>query len=100
MKNKQQQAQRITELERQLAEALAGQAHVYHFASSALDKATTKHLGASGVVITATVLGGRKLFEPVLIRDGLSDELIAALRADFKRSYDLAVMFKPKEPAC
>lgn len=97
MKTKEKQAARIAELERKLKEALAAQSHVYHFAGSALAKASTDHLTGSGIIITATVLGGRTLFEPVLIRDGFSPELIAALLADFKRSYDLAVMYKPKE---
>lgn len=87
---------RIAELERKLAEALAGQAHVYHFADHALDRATTKHLAGSGIVITMTVLGGRELFSPVLIRDGLSPELVEALREDMRHSYDLAVTYKPK----
>lgn len=85
------------ELERKLGEALAGQAHVYHFASTEINKASTKHLSASGVILTLTVLGGRKVFKPILIRDGLSNETIAALKKDMIRSYDLATLFKPKE---
>ena len=96
MKTKQTKAQRIAELERKLKEALAGQAHVYHFASSALDKASTDHLAASGVIITLTVLGGREIFAPVMIRGGLSKETIEALKADFVRSYEDAIEFKPK----
>lgn len=96
MKTKQTKAQKIADLERKLQEALAGQSHVYHFADAALDKASVRQLAASGVVITMTVLGGRSLFEPVLIRDGLSVELIAALRADFRRSYTAGNLFKPK----
>lgn len=96
MKTKEKQAARIAELERELKEALAGQAHVYQFAEQGLARASTDHLVGSGIVITATVLGGRVLFDPILIRDGFSPELIAALKADFKRSYDLAVMYKPK----
>lgn len=99
MKLKQTKSQRIAELERKLNEALAGQAHVYHFASASLDKASTDHLMASGVVITLTVLGGREIFSPVLIRDGLSKETIAALKADFARSYGNAVSFKPSGAA-
>jgi hypothetical protein len=94
-KTKDLQAKKIVELERQLHEAKAGSAHVYHFADKGLDKAGTKYLTLSGVVVPMTVLGGRELFAPVLIRDGLSDELIAALRADLARSYELAVMCKP-----
>lgn len=96
MKPKQTKSQRIAELERKLNEALAGQAHVYHFASASIDKASTDHLLASGVIITLTVLGGREIFSPVLIRDGLSKETIAALKADFVRSYENTVSFKPK----
>lgn len=96
MKPKQTKSQRIAELERKLMEAKASQAHVYHFASASIDKASTKHLVASGVVITLTTLGGREIFSPVLIRDGLSDETIAALKADFVRSYELATLYKPK----
>ena len=99
MKPKQTKAQRIAELERQLGEAVAGQAHVYSFASQTIDKASTDHLMASGVVITLTVLGGREIFSPVLIRDGLSKETIAALKADFARSYGNAVSFKPSGAA-
>lgn len=89
-------AQRIIDLERRLQEAIAGQAHTYYFADTSLDKASAKHLTASGVVITLTVLGGRKICEPVLIRDGLSNETIAALKADIVRSYQLATLYKPK----
>ena len=97
MKAKETKAKRIANLERSLKEALAGQVHNYHFADFGLDKAGTASLMASGVIITLTVLGGRELIPPTMLRDGLSDELIAALRADFKRSYDLANLYKPKD---
>ena len=84
-------------LKRKLTEALAGQAHVYHFAGCELQKLSTDKLMGSGVIITMTVLGGRPGMEPTLIRDGLSPETIAAIKADLKRSYDLAIQFKPKE---
>lgn len=96
MKTKQTKAQRITELERQLSEALAGQSHVYHFAQVGLAKAGRSHLLGSGVILTLTVLGGRKICEPVLIRDGLSPETIDALNMDMVRSYESAIEFKPK----
>lgn len=96
MKTKEALAAQVATLERKLAEALAGQAHVYHFADAAIEKAGTKHLMASGVVLTLTVLGGRQIFNPVLIRNGLSDETIEALRGDFRRSYEDATAFKPK----
>ena len=94
--NKQTKAQRIAELERKLREAEAGQAHVYHFASQTIDKASIDSLMGSGVIITLTVLGGREIFDPVMIRNGLSKETIEALKADFVRSYEDAIEFKPK----
>jgi hypothetical protein len=90
-------AQRIAELERKLQEALAGQVYVYHFADSSIGKGSTDHLMASGVILTLTVLGGQELIPPTLIRDGLSHETVAALRADFRRCYALASAFKPKD---
>lgn len=90
-------AARIVELERKLREAEAAQAHVYHFADAAIDKASIDHLMGSGVIMTLTVLGGRKICSPVLIRDGLSLETVEALKNDFRRSYEAAISWKPKE---
>jgi len=95
MKPKQTKAQRIIELERKLGEALAGQTHVLHFASSSIHKASVDQLMGSGVILTLTVLGGREIFSPVMIHDGLSKETIDALKGDFLRSYELATAFKP-----
>lgn len=89
--------ERIAKLERELRESAAGSAHVYHFADASIGKASTDHLMGSGVVLTLTVLGGREICSPILIRDGLSKETIEALKADFRRSYALATMYKPKE---
>lgn len=96
MKTKQTKTERISELERKLREAIAGHASALHFACSGLDKASTDYLAASGVVLTLTVLGGRKICEPVLIRDGLSKETISALKGDLVRSFEVATLFKPK----
>ena len=71
---------------------LAGQlAGAYKRASRDLPKASTAHLTASGVLLQLTVLGGRQLIEPVVIRDGLSLETIEAIRADLHRSFELAI---------
>lgn len=94
---KQATAQQIVELQRKLLEALAGQVHTYHFASEGLRKANTTALAGSGVVLMITALGGREIVGPTLIRGGLSDETIAALRKDLKRSYYDAIAFVPKE---
>lgn len=87
---------RIAELERQLVEANSQLAHVYHFASANLHKAGMDKLTGSGVILTLTALGGRVICDPVMIRDGLSPETIATLKADFIRSYDDAIAFTPK----
>ena len=96
MKTKQTKAQRIAELERKLKEAEAEQVYGYYLASTAIDRASTDHLAASGVILALTALGGREFFPPVLIRNGLSKETIEALKADFMRSYESAVELKPK----
>lgn len=80
---------------RENVELKAQLAHVYHFADAAISKAGGALMG-SGVLVTMHALGGRELICPVVIRDGLSEATIAALRADLARSYALAVAFKPK----
>jgi hypothetical protein len=84
------------DLQRRILELNAQLAHVYHFASAALPKASTSHLMASGCLLQLHALGGRELINPVVIRDGLSPDTIAALQRDLARSYDLTVAFKPK----
>lgn len=94
--DKKTKAERIAELERKLREAEAAMVHNYHFADSDIGKLSTAHLMGSGVVITLTVLGGRRGIPPTLIRDGLSEATIAAIKADFVRSYQGATEFKPR----
>ncbi len=93
---KKTKTQRIAELETRLAEALAGQAFVYAPASQDLSKASTNDMMGSGVVLRLHALGGREIISPVLIRDGLSLETIAALKADLVRSYELSMHCAPK----
>ena len=83
------------DLERKVRELEAQLVHRCHFASRTIDKAGTNSLTGSGVIISLVTLGGREIIEPVCIRDGLSDETITALKADFVRSYEIATMFKP-----
>lgn len=86
----------VADLERKVLEAKAAQVHNYHFADASIHKASTKHLMGSGVIMTLTFLGGKAVMEPVLFKDGLSDATIAAIKADLVRSYELAIMWKPK----
>ena len=48
-------------------------------------------LMGSGVILRLDVLGGRCL-APVMIRDGLSQKTIDAIKEDLERSYDIATM--------
>lgn len=80
---------RVMELESQLASRAAA-------ASAELGKAGDVLMG-SAVILHLVALGGREIVAPVAIRDGLSAETIAAIRADLRRSYDLATLHKPKE---
>lgn len=83
------------ELQRKIVELESQLVHTYHFADAYLHKAGSGLLG-SGVMLQLTALGGNKIVEPVMIKDGLSDETIAAIRKDLARSYELAIRFKPK----
>lgn len=94
-KTKTAQAARIAELERKLFEAEAQLAHVYHFASRDLPRFGIDRFAASAVILTLTGLGGELTLGPVAIRGGLSQSTIDALRSDFIRSYEDAVVFKP-----
>lgn len=84
------------ELQRKLIEMESQLAHAYHFADAYLDKASNARCMGGGVMLELTASGGRKIIDPVMIKDGLSPETIEAIRKDLVRSYELAVMFKPK----
>lgn len=83
------------DLQRKVKELEAQLVHQYHFASLGVEKADMRRTMGSAVILELTYLGGRKVIEPVAIKDGLSDETIAAIKADLKRSYERAVEFKP-----
>ena len=83
------------DLKRQIAELNAQMASTYHFAAAGLHKAGDAMMG-SGVMIQLTGLGGKEIINPVVIRDGLSQDTIDAIRKDILRSYELATMLKPK----
>ncbi|MBK3745952.1 hypothetical protein G3A39_43175 [Paraburkholderia aspalathi] len=82
------------ELIRKVVELTAQLASTYHFADATLSKAGD--LMGSGVLLQLSALGGRELISPVVIRDGLSPETIAAIRKDIMRSYETATAFKFK----
>lgn len=89
-------ANRIAELERKLMEAEAAQAHVYHFAKSYIKaNATRQKMAGSGIIVRLNYLGGKEVSSPFMLKDGFSDELIAALVADMQYSYANLTEFKP-----
>lgn len=89
----------VKDFKREIVELRAQLAHAYHFASIGIDKAGTRNMMASGVLVHLTALGGREIIDPVVIKDGLSDDTIKAIKADMVRSYEIAVAFKPKVTA-
>ena len=82
------------QLEFKLAEALASSPTRYNIAYGNIKNANIDKLMGSGVLITIQYIGGKNIIDPVLIRDGLSNETIEAIKSDIKRSCDLAVMHK------
>lgn len=83
------------DLQRQVKELHAQLVHQYHFAIRYLDKASIDKTMGSAVILELTFLGGHKVIEPVAIKDGLSNETIAAIKADLQRSYERTVELKP-----
>lgn len=96
MNNKRPKARTRADLQREVKELKAQLVHQYHFASATIAKADIDHLMGSGVLLELSALGGRAIIEPVVIRDGLSADTIAALQRDLARSYQRAIEFKPK----
>lgn len=86
----------IANLQRELMEAKAQLTHRYHFASTEIEKFDISRCNGSGVILELSVLGGGRRIEPVMIRDGLSQETIAAIQADLRRSYELSIELKPR----
>lgn len=93
--NAKKKAKTRADLQREVMELTAQLSSACHFASVELSKAGTDRLMGSGVLLQMHALGGRRVICPVVIRDGLSADTIAALQRDIARSYDLSVMFKP-----
>jgi len=86
----------IANLQRELMEAKAAHSYLYHFASTEIEKFGTSRCLGSGVILELSALGGKRRIEPVMIKDGLSEETIAAIQADLRRSYESSIELKPK----
>lgn len=88
-------SERIAQLQRENKELSAQLVHQYHFASIELKDLTIPKMTGSAVILELTTLGGKRSVGPVAIRDGLSDETIAAIKADLVRSFNLCTELKP-----
>lgn len=84
------------ELVRKILELNAQLIHVYHFADQYLDNIRPGSYVGSGVLLQLSAIGGREIIPPVMIKDGLSTETIAAIRRDLARSYAEMTVFQPK----
>ena len=93
--NKVSKAVRIKQLERKNQELQAQLAYQHHFVSNNLDSLNIDKMTGSAVILELRVLGGAESIGPVAIRDGLSDETIAAIKVDLARSFELCTVFKP-----
>ena len=91
---KQKRKAEIAALKNRIVENKALQASNYHFASQGVTKASNEKLMGSAVIVEMRYLGGKEVCEPFAILDGLSDSTIEAIKADLKRSFDQATMFK------
>lgn len=85
-------------VERKMLELEAQLIHVAHFADHNLANIKPESFAASGVLLQLTALGGREIIPPVVIKDGLSQETIDAIRRDLVRSFNIMTEFKPKGP--
>jgi len=83
------------ELRRKILELEAQLIHVYHFADQYLSAIKPGSYTGSGVLLQLTAIGGREIIPPVMIKDGLSVDTIAAIRRDLVRSYENKIEFKP-----
>lgn len=93
MKNSPPKKTRL-QLERENMELRAQLVHNYHFADAELSRLSRDKMTGSSVIVQLSSLGG-KAIDPFALRDGLSDELVEALRKDIARSYDHSIVFKP-----
>lgn len=87
---KQTKSQIIQDQQRKIKELEACRIMNKSMAYNALHKFGDACFG-SAVIITIECLGGKLKIDPFAISDGLSNETIAALKADIKKSIDLTV---------
>lgn len=77
------------DLQRKIRELEAQSPPAARAALRDIDKADDRLMG-SAVIVTLTALGGREIAAPFAIRDGLSPNTIACLKADIARTMALS----------
>jgi len=82
------------ETKRKLLEAQASTVLSHVFATTDIEKCSEEKLTGSGVVLQLSGIGGKDIINPILIRDGLSNETIEAIKKDLKRSHNLILSIK------
>jgi len=93
--SKPDKTQRIATLERKLKESVGSQPYALHFAKLGIMDANRKKTMGSGILVTLNYIGGKEVCLPFVVKDGFSDETIAALRAELEYSFARAIEFKP-----
>lgn len=87
------------ELKRQLIEARASRASAMYFAGHFIEKCSTTNLKGSGIIVEIQGIGKKTVYsdmDPVFFAGGFSDDTIACLLKDLKRSFDYLTEFKPQ----
>lgn len=80
------------------AELRASSNWQYHQASIEIQKLVQSKFMGSGVIVEIRALGGKTLVEPVMLKDGLTQEFINLFLEHLVYSYELSTQFKPELP--
>ena len=75
-------SERINKAELRNKELKAQMVTASFFAYQAIAKASNDHCRGSGIILEISYLGGKSVFDPVMISDGLSEDTIAAIKRD------------------
>ena len=86
----------IKRLTRERDEALAQIPYRHAFASNALHKFSTDRLSGSGVILSLTLLGGRQLFQPVMISKVSLMQLLKPCKMTFLVAFNTTLKSSPR----
>ena len=86
---------KINELQGKLFVSEASQLHNLHFASADIQRTHNSKMQGSGVILSIKALNGADIVKPTMLVNGLSQETILAIKADFCKSYEYTIALKP-----